>query len=87
MRYGGVTCIAGHFQRQRQGEAAAQAWFTDHAHMTIHQLRQTLADGQAQSGPGDDMGIAFGLVEGIENVRLILLGNAFAGIRHLPQQP
>ncbi len=57
---------AGHgFQRNLQGEAAAQAGFADHLRLPVHELAQPFADRQAQAGTGLAGGI-FGLVERVE---------------------
>ena len=78
-------CTTTQWQAHFQGKAAAQPGLADHADFAVHHLRQPPANRQAKPGAAFAGGVRC-LVEQIEELGLLRLGNANAGIGDLPFQ-
>ncbi|WP_282361342.1 hypothetical protein [Pseudomonas sp. PS01300] len=72
-------------QLQLQGETAAQPDCTDHVELAVHQFAEPAADGQAQACAGLAAGVAH-LIERVEQMHLLGLGNTQSRIADLPLQ-
>ena len=80
---GGVDDFLG----QAHPEVAAHAVGAVHAQLAVHQLRELLADGQAQAGALDvPVGLAVQAAVALEDVGQVLLADAHAGILHVDDQ-
>ena len=74
----------GGFQGQLHVEGAAVIGLALHSHRAAHALHQLVDDGEAEAGAAEQPGGGtVGLSEGVEDVAVLLLGDADAGVAHL----